>query len=135
MCKSRVKSIILYIYLTSVLAVSVYMCTIMYGKSANSGFNKGEYYKLSDGWKVTCGNQSYTDVSFPVKKSFGEYPYPVTFERKLPDDISDSWYMVIPSSLQTVKVYVDGARVENYNGAMGLFRTCIPANEWLIIKM
>jgi signal transduction histidine kinase len=135
MCKSRVKSIILYIYLASVLAVSVYLCAVVHRTSENNGFDKGECYELSDGWKVTCGSQSYTDVSFPVKRSVGEYPYPVTFERKLPDDISDSWYMAVPSSLQTVRVYVGGTRVENYNGAVGLFRTSVPANEWLIIKM
>ncbi len=135
MQKSRLRSTILYIYLAVLGTIIVYVIGFSRRPAINDGFDNGECSLLTDSWTVTCNNVQHKNVSLPVSDPIGSYPYPVTFERTLPQYISNTWCIAVPSSLQTVKIVIDGITVKNYNGALGMFQTGIPTNAWLFIKL
>lgn len=131
-----VKRKILYIFWTS-FAVIIAAVILMTYRSSNMDdrFDHGECYSLDKDWVVSCAGNYHNNVSLPVSKSIGSYPDPVYFYNTLPDKISDSWYIAIPTSLQNVKVFVGDKCLKEYDGGDGLFKTYIPANEWLFIKI
>ena len=135
MDKKKTKKIILCFFFLALIILVGGSMLILSGTSDNEGFDDKDYIEYDKGWDVSCGDRDIKDVSLPISEPIGSYPEVVCFRNTLPDNIKDSWYIALPTSLQSVWIYVDGKRIAEYSGGESMFSTCVPANKWFFAKL
>lgn len=135
MDEKKIKKIILVIFVSALLIAIGINVMLFARKGTEDGFNQKDFISFNEGWTVTCGGKSSYNIKLPTSDPVGTYPDPVYFSNKLPDDIRDSWYLAMPTTLQTVRITVDGKELDEYEGGKSLLSTCVPANKWFYVKI
>lgn len=119
-----------------ILIITIFLVLIAFfaeNKTNVPSLGSFETYEFNDNWTLKYGDEIST-VSLPCKVDVDDGEI-VTLSNTLPDDISNGMTLMSKSSMQDVRVYVNGELREEYSSATVIPKIYYLSSSYYVVKL
>ncbi len=121
-----------YIGLIFIISIIVVLSIVI--PSEDLRISKGRIYPLNENWQISYEDEIIEDVSLPRMIDVEE-KQEITAQVEIPDSFPDKFKIRLRSSMQDIKVYVDGEEVFKTEKPESLFFDVPESSNWYIVNL
>lgn len=113
----------------------IVLASLLFSKVDQQTIQGNTLDDFGEGWHITVGHQSYTNVQVPAQIKDATLGDTIVLDKRLPSDIDQHTYLFFRASHQNVKVYIGDKLIYHFGWDEQRLFSKSPACNWVAVPL